>query len=118
MDKKIATRFEFREITGLHTVTAIWYNAKGELHEVTENKLYADEDPERPVYLWFWIDLGEPEVDYPEGLWAMKLFIDDSYILEDQYSLTRSFTYSKNTVLHIATPLLKPLTKPKTLPNR
>ena len=95
MDKKIVVRFGFREITGLHAVTAVWYDAKGQLHEVTENKLYADVNPEDEVFLWFWIDLDEQGVEYPEGLWTMKLFIDGSYILEDQYVLGRSFTYSK-----------------------
>ena len=100
MDKKIVVRFGFEEITGLHAVTALWYDAKGQLHEVAENMLYADENPEERVYLWYWIDLGEPGVEYPEGMWTMKLFVDGSYILEDQFFLSRSFTYSKNTLLH------------------
>lgn len=100
MDKRIAARFGFKEISGLHAVTAVWYNAKGQLHEVAENMLYADENPDDMVYLWFWIDLGEAGVEYPEGMWTMKLFIDGRYILEDQYLLSRSITYTRNTVLH------------------
>ena len=99
MDKKIVVRFGFHEITGLHAVTAVWYDARGRLFEVSENSLYADENPEETVYLWFWIDLDEQGAEYPEGLWTMKLFIDGSYILEDQYALGRSFTYSK-TIFH------------------
>ena len=37
MDKKIVVRFDFREITGLYVVTAIWYDARGRLFEVSEN---------------------------------------------------------------------------------
>ena len=44
----------------------------GELHEVAENTLYAADDPNQPVSLWFWIDLGEPGVYYPEGVWTKK----------------------------------------------
>lgn len=100
MDKKIVVRLGFREITGLHTVTALWYDSRGQLREIAENMLYADENPEDTVYLWFWTDLGEQGVEYPEGLWTMKLFIDGSYILEDQYQISRSFIYGKNTLLH------------------
>ena len=65
-------RFGFREITGLHVVTAVWYDARGRLFEVSENSLYADENPEKMVYLWFWIDLDEQGAEYPEDLWTMK----------------------------------------------
>lgn len=100
MDKKIVTRFEFRQITGLHAVTVLWYDATGQLHEITENALYAEEDPKQPVYLWYWIDLDIPNREYPEGNWTMQLYIDGSYILEDRFSVTKSITYTKNTVLH------------------
>ena len=34
---RFVVRLGFREITGLHAVTAIWYDARGRLFEVSEN---------------------------------------------------------------------------------
>lgn len=98
-DKQIVVRFGFREITGLHTVTALWYDAGGQLCEIAENMLYAEDDPDDTVYLWFWTDIGDGTVRYPQGAWTMKLFIDGSCILEDRYQVSRSFTYGRNALM-------------------
>lgn len=95
MDKKVVVRFGFTDIKGLHAVTTLWYNPNGKLHDVSENMLFLDETaPDKPVFLWFWLNLEEKEREYPEGMWTVKLFIDGSYIMEDQVMLTQTFTYS------------------------
>ena len=98
-DKQIVVRFGFREITGLHTVTVLWYDAGGQLCEVTENMLYAEDNPNKTVYIWFWTDIRNEDVWYPEGTWTMKLFIDGSYILEDQYQVSKYITYGRNALM-------------------
>ncbi|MCY1713415.1 hypothetical protein [Caproiciproducens galactitolivorans] len=95
MDKSVVTRFEFNHITGIHAITAVWFNPRGEVHESTENLLYADEkDPESSVFMWFWMQLNEADREYPEGIWTMKLFVDGSYVLEDQYTIVKRFAYT------------------------
>ncbi len=97
-DKQLVVRMKFRDITGLHTVSALWYDGNGQLHEVTENLLYAEEDRKKPVYLWFWIDLGRDKDLYPEGMWSMQLFIDGTYIMEDWFALTDTRAVTMNAV--------------------
>jgi len=61
--------------------------------------LFPEDDTEETIYLWFWTDIGNAAVLYPQGAWTMKLFIDGSYILEDQYQVSRSFTYGRNALM-------------------
>lgn len=97
MDRSIVARFEFTNISGLHTVTALWYDSWGHLHEFTENLLYSDKESlQQSVFLWFWIDLNEPDMEYPEGIWTIKLLIDGKFILEDQMTLLKTLSYSPN----------------------
>lgn len=95
VDKQVVIRFEFNNITGLHAVTVVWYDSYGRVYEFGENSLYSDEEStEQSVSLWFWIDLDDAEKECQEGVWTLKLFIDGSYILEDQVTITRVITYS------------------------
>lgn len=94
-DKKVVTRFEFTEVTGLHSVTAVWYSADGTLFDVSENILFTPEDEKvLPIIMWFWIDLNENNRLYPQGIWTMKLFIDGAFILEDNFIIGKTTTYS------------------------
>lgn len=103
MDKQLVVRFGFREITGLHAVTVLWYNSRGMLYQVSEDKLYADENQEK-VFLWYWLELTELEQEVDEGIWTMKLLIDGSYILEDRFSLLSFATYSKEALINLVHP--------------
>ncbi|WP_283610430.1 hypothetical protein [Faecalispora anaeroviscerum] len=95
MDGQLVTRFGFTDIKGLHCISALWFDARGQFFDYSENMLFQEEDsPDDPVYLWFWLPLQETGKEYPEGLWTLKLFINGSYVLEDQYTLTRSSAYT------------------------
>lgn len=94
LDKKIVTRFQFTNVTGLHAVTTVWYTPMGELFQVTENNLFAPPNNEKPIVLWFWMDLTDTTRSYPSGTWRMKFFIDGEFILEDEFNLIKSGTYS------------------------
>ncbi|CDI49662.1 glycoside hydrolase [Clostridium tetani] len=94
LDKKIVTRFQFTNVTGLHAVTTVWYTPKGELFQITENNLFKPPNNEEPIRLWFWMDLDDNTRNYPLGTWTMKLFIDGEFILEDEFSLVQNTTYS------------------------
>ncbi len=94
LDKKIVIRFQFTNVTGLHTVTTAWYTPVGELFQVTENNLFTPPNHEEPIMLWFWMDLTDNTRRYIFGDWTMKFFIDGEFILEDQFKLTQNSVYS------------------------
>lgn len=78
-DKKAVVGLGFRNITGIHSVTAAWYTPSGELDRFAENVLIQPEDREE-AKLWFWLQL---EPDLPQGQWQLKVFIDGIFALED-----------------------------------
>lgn len=95
IDKKVVTRFQFTNVTGLHTVTTAWYTPTGDLFQMTENNLFMTPEVKEPVMLWFWMDLTDNTRKYPFGTWTMKFFIDGEFILEDQFKLLQNSVYSK-----------------------
>ena len=96
LDKKVVTRFQFTNVTGLHTVTAVWYTPVGELFQVTENNLFMPPNYEKPIMMWFWMDLGDDTRKYPLGTWKMKFFIDGEFILEDEFKILENSAYSSH----------------------
>ncbi|MDQ0196278.1 hypothetical protein [Paenibacillus wynnii] len=94
-DKMVVVRLGFTNLSGLHAVTALWFDARGVLHDIAENMLCADEEsPDKPVFIWFWLPLNDTQREYPEGVWTIKLFLDGSYVLEDQVTIMNAITYS------------------------
>ena len=94
-DKQAVLRFGFNKITGLHAVTAVWYDPYGRVYEISENSLFADQgSPNRTVFLWFWISLKNQQKECLEGTYTIKLFIDGNYTLEDEIMIIRAITYS------------------------
>ena len=94
LDKKVVTRFEFTDVTGLHTVTTAWYTPKKELFQIAENNLFTPPGENKPIKMWFWMDLEDKTRQYPCGVWTMKLFIDGEFILEDKFTLSETSSYS------------------------
>lgn len=96
MDEKTVARFEFTNVTGIHTVTALWCGENGIIHEVGNNVLYTpEESPEEPIILWYWMNLEDKSSEEFQGIWSIKLFIDGTFILEDQFQVEKMMTYSK-----------------------
>lgn len=95
LDEKVVTRFQFTNVTGLHSVTTAWYTPMGELFQTTENNLFTPPNYNKPIMLWFWMDLRDNTRKYPLGTWTMKLFIDGEFILEDNFTLLENASYSQ-----------------------
>lgn len=94
VDKKVVARFEFTQITGLHPITVAWISPDGHIFQYTENNLFTDEKDDKPVRMWFWLDLDKEEI-YPKGNWKLKFFIDGEFVFEDDFSLVDNSNYSK-----------------------
>ncbi|ATD54457.1 hypothetical protein [Clostridium chauvoei] len=95
MDKKVVTRFQFTNVTGIHAVTAIWVTPNGEIFDSSENILFTPKGEEnKPIDIWFWIELQNSKRNYPSGKWAIKLFVDGEFVLEDEFVLGKINSYS------------------------
>ncbi|SDY61665.1 hypothetical protein [Tindallia californiensis] len=93
MDPKVAARFTFSDVTGLHCVTVAWYKPDGTLDRFAEQYLVEPETDNEKIKLWFWIDLKESKKQIPVGKWTLKLFIDGRYILEDSFVINEQTIY-------------------------
>lgn len=93
MDPKVAARFTFSDVTGLHCVTVAWYKPDGTLDRFAEQYLVEPEMANEKIKLWFWIDLKESKKQIPVGKWILKLFIDGRYILEDSFMINEQSIY-------------------------
>lgn len=85
-DRKVVLGMGFKNISGVHTVTALWYNPNGVLQCFSENNLMQSENEEE-AKMWFWLTLEE---DMPIGQWQLKVFIDGQFILQDQFGIART----------------------------
>lgn len=94
VDDKIVARFDFTNVTGLHSATVVWYGPNGRIIQVTENNVFCPEGYLKPIKLWFWLDLKDKSIQKNEGNWIIKLFIDGEYILEDDFQLSKTNIYS------------------------
>jgi hypothetical protein len=89
-DKKIICRLVFSNVTGIHTVSVLWYKPNSEFFDMTENALWTPEGEENdPITLWFWIDALEQKLT--EGRWSIKIFIDGQYIFEDWFDVDLTY---------------------------
>ncbi|KNY27505.1 hypothetical protein [Pseudobacteroides cellulosolvens] len=85
-DEKVVCRLEFTNVTGIHTVSVVWYTPDMNVFEMSENILWTPEGEEQtPNILWFWIDTINNNLQ--SGKWTIKLFIDGSYIYEDYFEI-------------------------------
>ncbi|MCX7904450.1 MAG: hypothetical protein N2486_08045 [Caloramator sp.] len=83
IDEKVITRLEFTEVTGVHTVTLLWFKPNGEVYYVTENILIENEDKKEQT-LWFWININERIMP---GQWRIRLLIDGLIVFDDYFSI-------------------------------
>ena len=98
-DNAVVTRLEFENVTGLHTVSSVWYSPQGKVVQALEENLFTPDDMVgMPLVLWFALNLT-PEKQYSAGIWSMKLLIDGMYILEDSFTLSLNESKSYNTSL-------------------
>ena len=86
-DKMIATRFIFKNVTGLHTVSILWIMPDGEVFDICEDNLFSNDILLNETTIWFYLNLHKNGVSYPLGIWKLKLFIDGDFILEDKFEI-------------------------------
>jgi len=76
---------------GAHTLSAIWFNPKGERQEYSEHKFYVSEKAEG-LSTWLWLKLHgggmlsksiDPRSGFKDfiGKWHVKLYLDDKYLM-------------------------------------
>lgn len=99
LDKRVAARFGFQQVKGVHPVTVLWCDHTGQPREYAEQTLFPTGDGET-ANLWFWIDLEK--LEQPEGTWTLKLFVDGSYVLEDVFQIGTAFLYTQEGKLKIS----------------
>jgi len=86
--------FEFNNINGIHTISAIWMNPQYHMHHISDHYIDVKEDDENNAAdIWFWIDLQERDRIYPLGTWYIKLFVDGEFLIEDRFTLGKGGTY-------------------------
>lgn len=94
MDSKVAAGFEFCNISGKHTITAIWVNSQYHMHHISDHYIDVnDGDENNAADVWFWIDLQEKEREYPLGTWYVKLFVDGGFLMEEKFTIGNGGTY-------------------------
>jgi len=91
IDKKVVVRFEFTQITGLHSATVLWCTPTGEIYDSAESVIVSVDG--KPNINWFLLELNKIEATYVEGAWTMKLLIDGIAVLEDRFNLKKMNTY-------------------------
>lgn len=101
-DKKIVLGMAFKDVKGIHAVTAAWYCPDGTLHHFTENILYQPENMEE-VKIWFWLDLTP---DLPKGQWQLKIFIDGLFVHRDLIGISDKAVEENTDLLPIGTVVL------------
>lgn len=96
-DSIVAGCFAFSEVTGIHTISAIWLNPAGNVVDVTENNLFKEDDN---AIIWLCLDLKSKNMRYINGMWTIKLIIDGKYILEDRFTIKgRADYFSLNIIV-------------------
>lgn len=85
-DKIVATRFVFDNVTGIHTVSALWITPDNATFDICEDNLFANNTLSN-ITIWFYLNLHKNGVSYPHGIWKLKLFIDGEFILEDEFEI-------------------------------
>jgi len=81
----IMLKIGFSDITGLHTVNAIWYAPNNEIHEIQESVLNDGEKNEnRKNEALFQININDDTI---AGEWKLQIFINGSLALEDSFTV-------------------------------
>lgn len=81
-DEKIVCRLDFTNVTGIHTISVLWYTPDMELFDINESILWQP-DQSKPVMLWFWIDSTRNMLK--NGTWKIKFLLDGLFIFEDKF---------------------------------
>ncbi len=81
MDDMVSFRFDFSDVTGIHTVTLLWCSLYGDIIYVSENNVFSDY---KNIYVWFSVKLENFHIN---GNWMIQLYINGENILEEYVSI-------------------------------
>lgn len=91
-DDKILCHLEFSKITGVHSVSAVWYAPGMNFYHMSESLLWSPEGKEsEPVDITFYLNVRENRL--PTGRWKVRIYINGGFIFEDDF-LLKPVTYS------------------------
>lgn len=86
VDQKVVARFEFTNVTGLHSTTVLWCTPSGKIYNSTDSALYTISPADSATTL-FLLDLSTIKDKELLGLWSIKFLVDGAYVLEDKFQL-------------------------------
>lgn len=80
--KHIVTRYEFTNVTGVHTASVIWLNPNGEISAWAEETVLPTTESN---YAWFGLDTINMDIN-SAGAWSILLFIDGKYVFAHSFT--------------------------------
>lgn len=93
-DEQIICKLQFSQITGVHSVTAVWYAPGMRYYHMSEGLLWTPEGEEnKPVELNFYINIRGSNP--PVGKWKLKLYLNGGFIFDDDF-IIKPITYTSN----------------------
>lgn len=108
-DKNVVCKFGFKNVTGIHTVSVLWFAPGDIFYSLSESVLWRPEGEEYDIVtLWFWLDIHSQALT--TGEWTLKLFIDGAYILKDSFELLPAMDNFFNNLSPGLTPEIDPFT--------
>ncbi|MGD1820067.1 MAG: hypothetical protein ACPKOI_09335 [Pleomorphochaeta sp.] len=87
-DKMIATRLGFKNVTGVHTITALYISPEDEWFDIYEHTLLPQNK-----YVWFSLDLNVIGRNYLHGMWQIMIFVDGEFVLKDNFELKAPISF-------------------------
>lgn len=79
----IVTRYEFTNVTGVHTASVLWLNPNGEISAWAEEAILPTNESS---YAWFGLDTINMDSN-SAGIWNILLFIDGKYVFAHTFTI-------------------------------
>lgn len=80
----IVARYEFTDVTGVHTASVVWINPNGRISAWAEEIITHTDDSN---YVWFGLNTADMEQS-DSGEWRILLFIDGRYVLTNFFNVS------------------------------
>lgn len=84
-----------RKCTGYHTVSAIYFNPRGEVFDYTEEVIGMHEGQAHPIELYYELQLTHKELTYLFGRWRVLVLVDGQLAMEENFILQQMLSYNK-----------------------
>ena len=80
----IVARYEFTNVTGVHTASVVWINPNGRISAWAEEMITHTDGSN---YVWFGLNTADMEQS-DSGEWRILLFIDGRYVLTNFFNVS------------------------------